>query len=276
MPLSCPPRRDRHGRTSGRPPTRWHARARVPFVSSGAVGAWSPKGVPMTPGDLPVVWSLPPEDARAGRRALWWTVGPSGELAVMLVHQRNLHRSPYVRGWVGWRVVAPCDGVLVVISDGVEHRTRVTGITASTGHLALLSWSRFLLASSRTCRDGNREWENNAMVYSRGGYPMDHLCIGDDIDYVLTDRHGGIWTSYGDEGIHGSHPASSEGLARWDTDGARTWGPLGRRRLPVLPLGGIAGATEATSPGSAGTATRVPSCPGSTPPPAASPPTAIL
>ncbi|KOU21570.1 hypothetical protein ADK51_22470 [Streptomyces sp. WM6368] len=198
----------------------------------------------MTPDELPVVWSLPPEDARAGWRALWWTVGPSNELAVMLVHKRNLHRSPYIRGWVGWRVAAPCDGVLVVISDGVEHRTPVTGITASTGHLALLSWSRFLLASYRTCRDGTGTWESNAIVYSPGGYPISHICIGDDIDYIITDRDGGIWTSHGDEGIYGSHPASSEGLARWNTDGGQTWGPLGRARLTVLPLGGIAGATE--------------------------------
>jgi hypothetical protein len=198
----------------------------------------------MTPGALRFVWSLPSEDALAGWRALWWTVGPNRELAVVLVHERSLTRSPYARGWVGWHVTAPCDGVLVVISDGVEHRTPVTGLTAHTGHLALLSWSRFLLASSRAHRDRTGRWESNATVYSRGGYPVDHLCIGDDIDYVLTDRDGGIWTSHGDEGIHGGHPASSEGLARWDTDGTRTWGPLGRQRLPVLPLGGIAGATE--------------------------------
>ncbi|MEW5657993.1 hypothetical protein ABGT92_22075 [Streptomyces cinereoruber] len=168
----------------------------------------------MTPGEPPVVWSLPSEDARAGWQALWWTVGPSNELAVMLVHKRNLHRSPYIRGWAGWHVVAPCDGVLVVISDGAEHHTPVTGITADTGHLALLSWSRFLLASYRTRRDRTGSWESNAIVYSPGGYPTGHICIGDDIDHVLTDRDGGIWTSHGDEGIHGSHPASSGGLAR--------------------------------------------------------------
>ncbi|MGW2276154.1 hypothetical protein ACWCV4_37425, partial [Streptomyces yangpuensis] len=56
------------------------------------------------------------------------------------------------------------------------------------------------------------------------------------------DRDGGIWTSYGDEGIYGDHPQASAGLARWDTDGTHTWGPRGR--LPVRPLGGSAGATE--------------------------------
>lgn len=99
---------------------------------------------------------------------MWWSVGPSNELAVVLVQERNLRRSPYVKGWVGWSVAAPCDGVLVVVSGGVEHRTPVTGISAWTSHLALLSWSRFLLVSGRIRRDRNGIWERNAMVYSPG------------------------------------------------------------------------------------------------------------
>lgn len=138
-------------------------------------------------------------------------------------------------------MAAPCDGVLVVVSGGEEHRTAVAGITERTRHLAMLSWSRFLPASGRTHRDRNGNWEPNAVVYSPGGYPMSHLCIGNDIDYVVTDRDGGIWTSHGDEGVYGDHPASRDGLARWDTDGTHTWSP---RRLPVPPLGGSAGATE--------------------------------
>ncbi|MFJ1869469.1 hypothetical protein ACIOD1_33275 [Streptomyces sp. NPDC088097] len=196
----------------------------------------------MTLGELPVAWSLPTEDAQAGWRALWWSVGPDSELAVMLVHERNLRRSPHIKGWVGWSVPAPCDGILIVVSSGVERRTTVKGITEWTSHLALLSWSRFLLASGRTRRGQNGTWERNAVVYSPGGYPVSHFCIGDDIDYVVTDRTDGIWTSYGDEGIYGHHPQSSAGLARWNTDGAHTWNPQGR--LPVWPLGGSAAATE--------------------------------
>ncbi|CAL9466153.1 hypothetical protein SUDANB120_02742 [Streptomyces sp. enrichment culture] len=196
----------------------------------------------MTLGELPVVWSLPPEDARAGWRALCWSVGPSGALAVMLVQERDLRRSPYVKGWVGWSVAAPCDGLLVVVSDGEERRTPVTGIPACTSHLALLPGSRFLLASGRTFRDEEGAWGANAVVYSGEGQPVSRFCIGDDIDYLLTDGDGGIWTSYGDEGIYGGHPESGAGLARWDADGACTWNPGGR--LPVWPLGGDAAATE--------------------------------
>ncbi|BCM64952.1 hypothetical protein L0F81_32825 [Streptomyces tricolor] len=193
-------------------------------------------------GELPVVWSLPREDARAGWRALCWSVGPGSELAVLLVQERHLRRSPYVKGWVGWSVAAPCDGVLVVVSGGVEHRTPVTGIAPWTGHLALLPRSRFLLVSGRTRRGRDGAWERNAVVHSPDGSPVGHFCIGDDIDYVITDRDGGIWTAYGDEGIYGGHPESGAGLARWDSDGSPVWSPQGR--LPVWPLGGSAGATE--------------------------------
>ncbi|MEV7603002.1 hypothetical protein AB0O91_37110 [Kitasatospora sp. NPDC089797] len=200
----------------------------------------------MTRGEPPVVWSLPPEDARAGWRALWWSVGPEGELAVMLVRERDLRRSPYVRGWVGWSAPAGCDGVLVVVRGGTEHRTPVTGIPARTGHLALLPGSRFLLASGRASRDRDGAWEPNAVVYSPDGEPVSRFCIGDDLDDVIADRDGGIWTSYGDEGIYAGHPESGDGLARWDTDGNRTWDPRGR--LPVWPLGGSAAATEGAAP----------------------------
>ncbi|MFF0506970.1 hypothetical protein ACFYUH_25650 [Streptomyces fimicarius] len=37
------------------------------------------------PGPTPHrVWRLPAADALRGRRALWWTVGPAGELAVLV------------------------------------------------------------------------------------------------------------------------------------------------------------------------------------------------
>lgn len=108
----------------------------------------------MVLGEPPVVWSLPPEDARVGRRALCWSVGPSGALAVLLVQERHLRHFPQVKGWVGWSVAAPCEGVLVVVSGGVERRISVTGIPAWTSHLALLPRSRFLLASSRNPRTG--------------------------------------------------------------------------------------------------------------------------
>ncbi|MFJ9777019.1 hypothetical protein ACIRVF_38290 [Kitasatospora sp. NPDC101157] len=82
-------------------------------------------------------------------------------------------------------------------------------------------------------------------MHSPEGHPVKRFCIGDDIDYLITDRHGGIWTSYGDEGIYGDHPETSAGLACWDTDGTLTWSPQGR--LPVWPLSGNAGATEAAA-----------------------------
>ncbi|MGW0753496.1 hypothetical protein [Streptomyces sp. NPDC002587] len=195
----------------------------------------------MTAGELPVVWSLSPADVRAGWRALWWSAGADGELAVMLVHERYLCRGKYPRGWPGWRVRQPFDAELVVVSGRGERRTPVPSIGIRPGHLALLPESRFLLASGRTRREGDAWWKN-AVVYSAEGRPESAFCIGDDIPALVTDRRGGIWTAYGDEGIYGDHPQTAAGLAGWSIDGAATWAPRGR--LPSWPLEGCTAATE--------------------------------
>lgn len=198
----------------------------------------------MTVGELPVVWSLPPEETRAGWHALWWTFGPGGELAVMLVQERHLNPSTFVRGWVGAGVRPPFDAELVVMSAQGEPQRRIplNGIPTWVSHLALLPESRFLLVSGRTRRDAEGTWEKNAQVYSPDGRPESALCLGDDIPALVTDHHGGIWTAYGDEGIYGGHPETSQGLAGWNTAGAVTWAP--QRRLPDWPLQGSTAATE--------------------------------
>src|SRR3569623_2446075 len=116
----------------------------------------------MTIDELPVAWRLSPEDAQAGWRALWWTVGPAGELAVMLVQRRYLSRDKHPRGWIGWRAETPFDGVLVIASGQEQRRIPVEGIDMRPSHLALLPGSRFLLASGRTHRDAEGVWWKTA------------------------------------------------------------------------------------------------------------------
>ncbi|WP_405434900.1 hypothetical protein [Streptomyces anulatus] len=195
--------------------------------------------------ELPVAWRLSPEDVQAGWRALWWTVGPDGELAVMLVQRRYLSRDKYPLGWIGWRPETPFDGELVITSGQEQRRIPVEGIDMWPSHLALLPGSRFLLASGRTCRDAEGVWRENAVVYSPEGRPEGAFCLGDDIPALVTDRSGGIWTAYGDEGIYGDHPESAAGLAGWNTQGVATWAPKGR--LPVWPLQGCTAATDGES-----------------------------
>ncbi|MFF3493241.1 hypothetical protein ACFYWS_18000 [Streptomyces sp. NPDC002795] len=137
-------------------------------------------------------------------------------------------------------------------------------------HLALLPGSRFLLASDRTRRDAQGAWWKNAVVCSPEGRPEGAFCIGDDIQALVTDRSGGVWIAYGDEGIYGNHiqalvtdrsggvwiaygdegiygnhPESGAGLAGWNTRGVATWTPEGR--LPDWPLEGCTAATEGES-----------------------------
>ncbi|WP_306312060.1 hypothetical protein [Streptomyces hydrogenans] len=196
----------------------------------------------MTIDELPIAWRLSPEDVQAGWRALWWTAGPDGELAVMLVQRRYLSRDKYPRGWIGWRAETRFDGELVITSGQEQRRIPVEGIDMRPSHLALLPGSRFLLASSRTSPDAEGAWRKNAVVYSPEGRPEGTFCLGDDIPALVTDRSGGIWTAYGDEGIYGGHPESAAGLAGWNTQGVATWTPEGR--LPDWPLEGCTAATE--------------------------------
>ncbi|MET7986483.1 MULTISPECIES: hypothetical protein [unclassified Streptomyces] len=194
--------------------------------------------------DAPIrqVWRLPAADAVRGHRALWWSVGPAGELAVLLVHRRHLQRTRHAKGWIGWRLQVPFTGELVTVTGHDEQRIVVKDIRMRPSHLALLPDARFLLVSGRTLLDGPEGlWEPNAVVFSPSGAPEAEFCLGDDIAAVVTDVDGGIWTAYGDEGIYGGHPASGAGLAGWSTRGRATWTPDGR--LPDHPLQGCTAAT---------------------------------
>ena len=192
------------------------------------------------------VWRPPAADRWAGRRPLWWTVGPTGELAVLFVHRTSLRRRRYPKGWVGWRPEVPFDGVLVIRqADGSVERRLIKDVQVRPSHIALLPGSRLLIVSSRTGKDDTGRWEPNAVVFSlrSGEQEGCAFCIGDDIPALVTDQRGSIWTAYGDEGIYGGHPESAAGLAGWSTEGEATWAPEGR--LPEAPLQGCTAATEA-------------------------------
>ncbi|MCF3182365.1 hypothetical protein IPZ70_20795 [Streptomyces polychromogenes] len=191
-------------------------------------------------GELDVVWSLPGEDVRAGWRALSWTARAEGGIAVLLVQKRFLERSYGV-----WHARERFDGEVVFVSGGgvVQRRTPVFGMDRWAGHFALLPGDRFLLVQGRTRQGDGGRWEPNAVVHGADGRKVERaFCVGDDIPALVTDRRGGIWTAYGDEGIYGHHPESRAGLAGWSGRGVATWSPAGR--LPSQPLEGLTAATE--------------------------------
>lgn len=90
------------------------------------------------------VWRLPAADAMRGHRGLWWSVGPAGELAVLLVHRRYLDHSRSIKGWIGWGPAVPLTGELVTNTGQEKRRTLVKDIRIRPSHLALLPDSRFL------------------------------------------------------------------------------------------------------------------------------------
>ena len=189
------------------------------------------------------VWEPSMADLSAGRCPLWWTVGPSGALAVLLVDRRHLRQIPYIKGWVGWIPEVPFGGVLVIRhADGSVQRRTIEAIPMRTSHIALLPDARLLIVEGRARRDDTGSWTPNASVLSPEGEQQTTFCIGDDIDVLVTDQGGAIWAAYGDEGIYGGHPQSAAGLAGWTDRGQVAWAPNGR--LPEWPLAGCAAATE--------------------------------
>jgi hypothetical protein len=160
----------------------------------------------------------------------------------MLVHRQYLEHTSYIKGWVGWGPKGPFTGELATVTAQGERRTTVEDVRIRPSHLALLPDSRFLLVGGRTSRGPEGVWRPNAVVFSASGRPESEYCVGDDIPALITDRDGGIWTAYGDEGIYGGHPESGGGLAGWDTEGRATWTP--GDRLPDYPLEGCTAATE--------------------------------
>ncbi|MEV7597528.1 hypothetical protein AB0O91_09080 [Kitasatospora sp. NPDC089797] len=198
------------------------------------------------------VWRLPEEERRAGRRAVAWTVGPGGELAVLLVPEE--YAAP-AGSWASVRL--PFDGeVLVAPGTAGERRVPLGRVPEPPDHLALLPGGRVLLAGARAEQQGG-EWLPNGSGYGPDGTPGPELALGDDIRVLVTGRDGRIWMAYGDEGIYGDHPLSCSGLRAVDTRGRSVWSP-DRAGLPGHPLEGLAGATEgprawlAWYPGSSG------------------------
>ncbi|WP_405360445.1 hypothetical protein OG535_18760 [Kitasatospora sp. NBC_00085] len=183
------------------------------------------------------VWRLPEQEFRAGRRAFGWTVGPGGELVVLVVSDENLSEP---HGWM--RLDLPCDAELVTVTPEGEWRMPLRGVGVHPDHLALLPGGRTLVA----CAGAEEEpdgWERNAVVYGPDGTPKRELTLGHDIQALVTDRAGLIWLVYGDEGVYGGHFASQTGLHGMDAAGRTVWSPQ-RGELPAYPLEGLAAATE--------------------------------
>ncbi|MFJ9693212.1 hypothetical protein [Kitasatospora sp. NPDC101183] len=190
----------------------------------------------MIPGkDLAEVWRLPEEDRRAGRRAVVWTVGPEGELAVLLVPREC---AAPAGSWPAVRF--PYGAEVLVRGARGEWRVPLAGVGVSPDHLALLPGGRVLLAGFRA-GEKRGGWLPNGVVYGQDGAPVRELMLGDDTRALVTDRGGRIWMAYGDEGVYGDHPMSVAGLRGVSAKGDVVWSPAD---LPGHPLEGLAGATE--------------------------------
>ncbi|MFE5584477.1 hypothetical protein [Kitasatospora sp. NPDC056531] len=184
----------------------------------------------MSTSDRPVeVWRLPEEDRRAGRRAATWTVGPDGELLVLLT--------------AGPEPEPPYDACLVTVARGGDQRLDLPQVPLHhPTYLGLLPGGRPLVVDGRAeeLADG---WELNGLVFAPDGRPTRRLQLGDDVQALVTDREGRIWLAFGDEGRYGDNPLAQRGLLGLDGAGRTVWVP-DFKDLPDDPMEGLAAATE--------------------------------
>ncbi|MGW3038562.1 hypothetical protein ACWC9T_00630 [Kitasatospora sp. NPDC001159] len=175
------------------------------------------------------VWRLPEEDRRAGRRAPAWTVGPGGELLVLLT--------------VGLEPQPPYDASLVTVARGGEQRLDLPQVSLHRPmYLGLLPGGRPLVVDGRA-EESSDGWERNGLVFAPDGRLIRKLQLGDDIQALVTDRDGRIWLAFGDEGCYGDNPLARHGLLGLDDAGRTVWEP-DSEQLPGDPLEGLAAATE--------------------------------
>jgi hypothetical protein len=176
------------------------------------------------------VWRLPEEDWRAGRRAPAWTVGPDGELAVLVVPEQC---AAPPGSWPSARL--PFDGEVVVHGPRGEWRVPLAGVGVSPDLRVLVAAGR-----AEELPDG---WERNGLVFGPDGRPTREIQLGDDIQAMTTDRDGRIWLAFGDEGNYGDNPIGRCGLVGLDSAGRTVWQPA-PGELGDDPLEGHAAATE--------------------------------
>ncbi|GLY32257.1 hypothetical protein Kisp02_56220 [Kineosporia sp. NBRC 101731] len=174
-------------------------------------------------------WTLPTADFERGERALWWSVNPEGHLGVILVHQRLLTPSQYVRGWVGLSPRLPFDATLVIVTDRGTRRFSLSGIDFQPRHLVLLARGGFVLTGS-VWNEKTRSGHPTAAVFSTTGEGrvLEPYGLGNDLSAVIADPADRLWVAYGDEGMFGQKPWSQPALAGWDLEGRRIWGSDGR------------------------------------------------
>ncbi|MFG2819192.1 hypothetical protein ACGFX4_07140 [Kitasatospora sp. NPDC048365] len=147
----------------------------------------------------------------------------------------------------------PYDALIVVADGSGTQEVRLPGLDLHFPRIDSLG-SGFVLVSARcrlpsgppaaTFEDLEREIPHNALVVSDDGTPLTTFHAGDDVQHLLTDRHGNIWTGYGDEAVLCAQlpadrlrvpgPASTPrpvprmtmplpGLVRWTGDGSPAW-----------------------------------------------------
>ncbi|WP_204011138.1 hypothetical protein [Virgisporangium aurantiacum] len=169
----------------------------------------------------------PPAPLADGEFMVSATANATGGFAVLATTEPAVARG-FVDGPHGNRLpfyVPPrsCPAVLLVFEAGQWRRVDLAFLPVSYPCIALLPDGEVLVVS--LCKPWTGQgWERrNAHVFGPDGAHRRAFALGDQLEQVVVDDDGTIWTAHGDEGWS-DDDVDFSGLIRWDGNGRRLWG----------------------------------------------------
>ncbi|MGC4954631.1 hypothetical protein ACLQ2P_15570 [Actinomadura citrea] len=163
--------------------------------------------------------SAPLADGEVG---LSYTAGPEGVIGVLATSEpgqaRGFVRGPNHNSMPFYRPPRSCPVVLYTHEAHGWHRLDLSYLPVSYPMIALLPRSELLVASPRLpWIDGHSE-SRNAHVFGSDGTHRRTFALGDDIERIVSDDSGTIWTTHGEQGW-----PESFSLVRRDLHGTWLW-----------------------------------------------------
>ena len=164
----------------------------------------------------------PPAPIPEGEVALAVTVSAQGQFGVLTTSKPELARG-HIRiaphgNLMPFYEPQSCPAALLRFAAGQWHRTELSHLPVSSPRIALLPDGELLVASVRIPWSDRGPQRRNAHVFGPDGAHRRAFALGDDIQQIVVDDEGAIWTTHEEEGW-----PDAFGIVRWDVQGNRSW-----------------------------------------------------
>ncbi|MBO2455175.1 hypothetical protein J4573_49375 [Actinomadura barringtoniae] len=171
---------------------------------------------------LTTVRVAPPVPLADGESGLACTASAEGVIGVLATSEPGLARG-FVRGpnhnrMPFYRPPRSCPAVLYTHEAHGWHRLELACLPVSYPVIALLPRGELLVACPCIPQVGGHPEPRNAHVFGSDGTHLRTFALGDDIERIVSDDSGTIWTTHGEEGW-----PESFSLVRRDPHGTWLW-----------------------------------------------------